>query len=146
MVGYPRIFNGEDCNAAAPGSRPTEESRLNATADLLNSKTSAARPRPGASPSPTRPAAFIGHAVCDGVEWLNGLSNPVSETYHPNRPGHASGYTPMVSPSLVGTAYTASAATLTKAARAPRIASRHSSAGTPPRTPRSHRRSSWPPT
>jgi hypothetical protein len=26
--------------------------------------------------------------VCDKVEWLNGLSNPVSESYHPNRDGH----------------------------------------------------------
>ena len=26
---------------------------------------------------------FIGHAVCDTPEWLNGLSNPVSDSYHP---------------------------------------------------------------
>jgi len=25
--------------------------------------------------------------VCDDVEWLNGLSNPVGESYHPNPPG-----------------------------------------------------------
>ena len=37
VVGYPRIFNGEDCNALTWFS-PTEESRLNATADLLNSQ------------------------------------------------------------------------------------------------------------
>ncbi|NUS40248.1 MAG: SGNH/GDSL hydrolase family protein, partial [Terrabacter sp.] len=41
VVGYPRIFNGEDCNAFTWFS-PTEESRLNATADLLNSRTSTA--------------------------------------------------------------------------------------------------------
>ena len=40
VVGYPRIFNGEDCNAGTWFS-PAEETRLNATADLLNSKTSA---------------------------------------------------------------------------------------------------------
>ena len=39
---------------------------------------------------------FVGHAVCDDVEWLNGLSNPVGESYHPNRTGHSSGYTPLV--------------------------------------------------
>ena len=43
---------------------------------------------------------FIGHAVCDDVEWLNGLSNPIGESYHPNRPGHSSGYTPLISPLL----------------------------------------------
>src|SRR5919107_5761459 len=35
IVGYPRVFNGEDCNAATWFS-PDDESRLNATADLLN--------------------------------------------------------------------------------------------------------------
>nr|WP_278260022.1 hypothetical protein [Nocardioides convexus] len=37
VVGYPRVFMGEDCNAATFFS-PAEETRLNATADLLNSK------------------------------------------------------------------------------------------------------------
>ena len=37
VVGYPRLFNGEDCNALTWFS-PSDESLLNATADLLNSK------------------------------------------------------------------------------------------------------------
>ena len=86
VVGYPRIFKGEDCNAFTWFS-PAEETRLNATADLLNSKTRAAAAAKGfAFANPT--SRFIGHAVCDSPEWLNGLSNPVSESYHPNRPGH----------------------------------------------------------
>lgn len=94
VVGYPRIFNGEDCNAGTWFS-PSEESRLNGTADLLNSKTSAAATAKGfAFANPT--SRFTGHAVCDDVEWLNGLSNPVSESYHPNRTGQSSGYTPLV--------------------------------------------------
>ena len=40
VVGYPRIFNGEDCNAFTWFS-PAEETRLNQTADLINSRTSA---------------------------------------------------------------------------------------------------------
>jgi hypothetical protein len=39
---------------------------------------------------------FVGHAVCSSTEWLNGLSNPVGESYHPNRTGHGSGYAPLV--------------------------------------------------
>ncbi len=31
---------------------------------------------------------FSGHRICDDVEWLNGLSNPTGESYHPNRLGH----------------------------------------------------------
>jgi hypothetical protein len=39
---------------------------------------------------------FVGHAVCSSTEWINGLSNPVGESYHPNRTGHRSGYAPLV--------------------------------------------------
>ena len=114
-VGYPRIFNGEDCNAGTWFS-PAEETRLNATADLLNAKTSAAASASGFSfANPT--SRFVGHAVCDSTAWINGLSNPVSDSYHPNRTGHSSGYTPLVSPQLTGTTVRVSAATL-KAARA----------------------------
>ncbi len=99
VVGYPRVFNGEDCNAGTFFS-PAEETRLNQTADLLNSKLSAAAAARGFTfANPT--SRFVGHAVCDDVEWLNGLSNPVGESYHPNRTGHSSGYTPLISPLLV---------------------------------------------
>ena len=94
VVGYPRLFQGEDCNAGTWFS-PSEETRLNQTADLLNSKLSSAASAKGFSfANPTN--AFIGHAVFDDVEWLNGLFNPVSESYHPNKTGHASGYKPLV--------------------------------------------------
>ena len=46
-------------------------------------------------------AAFTGQAVCSSSEWINGLSNPVSESYHPNRPGHV-GYANLVEPVLRG--------------------------------------------
>ena len=113
VVGYPRIFNSEDCNAATFFS-PAEETRLNAMADLLNSKTSAAAAAKGFSfANPT--SRFVGHAVCADVEWLNGFSNPVTESYHPNRLGHASGYTPTVSPVLTGSTVTVTATTLRQA-------------------------------
>ncbi len=98
--GYPRLFNGEDCNAFTWFS-PTEQSRLNATADLLNAKISTAASNAGLGFSnPT--SAIFGHAVCDDTEWLNGLSSPVEESYHPNRLGHSSGYAPLVGSVLTG--------------------------------------------
>ncbi|MFC4785998.1 SGNH/GDSL hydrolase family protein [Nocardioides sp. MAHUQ-72] len=104
VVGYPRIFMGEDCNAATWFS-PAEETRLNATADLLNSKlASAAAARGFGFANPT--SRFSGHAVCDSTEWINGLSNPITESYHPNRAGHSSGYTPLVGPLLTGASLT----------------------------------------
>lgn len=93
VVGYPRLFNGIDCNAATFFSS-AEMTRLNQTADLLNSRISA---RAGAHGfgfvNPTN--AFIGHAVCGNPEWINGLSNPVTESYHPNRTGQV-GYANLV--------------------------------------------------
>ena len=113
VVGYPRIFNGEDCNAFTWFS-PAEESRLNQTADLLNSRLATAATNAGFSfANPT--SRFVGHAVCDSYEWINGLSNPVSESYHPKVSGHAYGYTPTVSPVMTGAALTVTAQVRTAA-------------------------------
>lgn len=99
VVGYPRLFMGVDCNAGTFfGS--SEMTRLNQTADLLNTKLAAAASAKGFSfANPT--TAFTGHAVCSSTEWLNGLSNPTGESYHPNRTGHSTGYLALVSPLLV---------------------------------------------
>ena len=102
VTGYPRVFMGEDCNAGTWFS-PSEQTRLNQTADLLNAKLAAAASARGFKfANPT--SRYVGHAVCDDVEWINGLSYPISESYHPNRLGQSSGYTPLVSPLLVGAA------------------------------------------
>lgn len=114
IVGYPRVFMGEDCNAFTWFSS-TEQTRLNQTADLLNSKLASAASAAGfAFANPT--SRFIGHAVCDSPEWLNGLSSPISESYHPNVAGHRDGYTPLVSPTLTGAAVRVTAQTMRLAA------------------------------
>lgn len=114
VVGYPRIFMGEDCNAGTWFS-PSEQSRLNYTADLMNSRTRTQAWNKGFSfANPT--SRFIGHAVCDNPEWINGLSWPIDESYHPNRSGHQYGYTPTVSPLLTGNSLTVTRAVVAKAA------------------------------
>jgi lysophospholipase L1-like esterase len=116
VVGYPRLFMGEDCNAGTWFS-PTEQSRLNGTADLLNSKLSSAAAAKGFTfANPT--SRFIGHAVCDSPEWVNGLSSPVSESYHPNRAGHADGYAPLTKPLFGVSSKVSSAAAVETRARA----------------------------
>lgn len=97
VVGYPRIFNGEECNAIARIS-PGEQARLNSAADLLAATIKARAEANGLSFVDARPA-FTGHAVCDDVEWINGTSWPLSESYHPNRSGQA-GYANIVEPAL----------------------------------------------
>lgn len=101
VLDYPRLFNGEDCNAFTWFS-PSEETRLNETADMLKEVIRKAAERAGSSfhfGNVIPP--FIGHAVCDGgsgssTEWINGLSNPVGESYHPKVTGHSMGYYPVV--------------------------------------------------
>jgi lysophospholipase L1-like esterase len=93
VVGYPRLFMGEDCNAGTWFS-PSEQKRLNATADLLSETIESRAVEHGFRYVDPR-AAYTGHAVCDDVEWVNGLSNPVRESYHPNRRGQR-GYANLV--------------------------------------------------
>jgi lysophospholipase L1-like esterase len=101
VLDYPKLFNGEDCNALTFFSS-SEESRLNETAELMRTVLSAAATRAGSNFTfrDVIPA-FIGHAVCDGgggssTEWINGLSSPTSESYHPKVAGHLNGYYPAV--------------------------------------------------
>jgi lysophospholipase L1-like esterase len=97
VVGYPRLFNGEECNLGARIS-PTEQSDLNAVADLLATKTSTVATAHGFDFVDPR-SAFQTHRICDDVEWLNGLSNPIGESYHPNQIGH-DGFTNLINPRL----------------------------------------------
>jgi hypothetical protein len=100
--GYPLIFNGEDCNAATFFS-PEEESALNAATDDLDSLIAAKARGLGFTFVDPR-SSFDGHAVCDDPEWLNGLSNPIEESYHPNRDGNV-GYASIFGPALTGSVF-----------------------------------------
>src|SRR3546814_15239080 len=82
VVGYPRVFMGEDCNAMTWFS-PAEQTRLNQTADLLHSRTRAQATAKGFSFA-TPKSRFTGHAGCDDPAWINGLSSPVGESSHTN--------------------------------------------------------------
>ena len=93
-VGYPRLFNGEECNALARIS-PGEQAALNQTADLL-ATTLAGRASAHSFGFVDVRSVFTGHAVCDDAEWVNGLSNPILESYHPKPAGHSAGYAPLV--------------------------------------------------
>jgi lysophospholipase L1-like esterase len=94
VLGYPRLFMGVDCNAGTFFSS-TEMSRMNGIADLLKSVTQERATAAGFTFKDAIPP-FVGHAICSSSEWLNGLSNPVEESFHPNRTGHGSGYEPLV--------------------------------------------------
>jgi lysophospholipase L1-like esterase len=94
VLGYPRLFAGVDCNAGTFFSTD-EMTKLNTTADMMKNVISARAAAYGFTFKDAIPA-FTGHAVCSSTEWLNGLSNPTGDSYHPNRTGHKSGYEALV--------------------------------------------------
>ncbi|WP_026924875.1 SGNH/GDSL hydrolase family protein [Glycomyces arizonensis] len=90
VLGYPRLFNGEACNVIVRIS-PDEQAQLNDAADLLAEAVGKAAGDHGFDYVDVRDA-FDGHAICDDAEWLNGLSWPIAESFHPNRAGQSDGY------------------------------------------------------
>lgn len=94
VLDYPRLWMGVNCNLATFFSS-TEMSRMNHIADLMKTVMQERATAHSFTFEDAIPP-FIGHAICSESEWLNGLSNPVEESYHPNRTGHRSGYEPLV--------------------------------------------------
>ncbi len=88
VLGYPHLFtsNGATCNFDALTSSHEEE--LNTTADLIDGVISARAAAHGFTYVDPR-SAFNSHEICSSSEWLNGLSNPLSESFHPNISGQA---------------------------------------------------------
>jgi lysophospholipase L1-like esterase len=103
VVGYPHLFGPQECNGAARISEGEQE-ELNETADVLRDTTRTMTAAAGAAfYFADAIPQFSGHAVCSGDEWLNGVSNPVGESFHPNRDGHLQGYLPLVRSAIVAT-------------------------------------------
>jgi lysophospholipase L1-like esterase len=88
ILGYPHLFtqDGQTCNFDALTSYHEEE--LNTTADLLDGVISNQAAAHGFTLVHPR-SAFNSHEVCSSSEWLNGLSNPLMESFHPNISGQA---------------------------------------------------------
>jgi lysophospholipase L1-like esterase len=88
VLGYPHLFTstGTTCNANFLTS--SNEKRLNETADKLDAAIkSRVEAHKFTFVDPRN--AFLPHEVCSSSEWLNGQSNPLSESYHPNVSGQA---------------------------------------------------------
>jgi lysophospholipase L1-like esterase len=93
VVGYPRLNTLGPCNI--PGYTDTKRSALNGGADVLATTIADRVTAAGFIYDDTR-TAFDGHGVCSSSEWINGPSNPVQESFHPNVTGHADGFLPTV--------------------------------------------------
>jgi lysophospholipase L1-like esterase len=88
VLGYPKLFTkeGKTCNVNFLTSG--NEKKMNESAELLDSVIKArAEAAKFTFVNPT--SAFESHEVCSSSEWLNGQSDPLSESYHPNVAGQA---------------------------------------------------------
>jgi lysophospholipase L1-like esterase len=88
VLSYPKLFTkeGKTCNVNFLTSE--NEKKMNSSAELLDSVIkSRAEAAKFTFVNPTAP--FESHEVCSSSEWLNGQSNPLSESYHPNVSGQA---------------------------------------------------------
>lgn len=91
VLGYPRLYKVPgSCNV---GLSDTKRAAINSGSDALHATISARAAAAGFSYVDVR-GAFTGHEICSSSWWLNSLSWPVEESYHPNRAGHQSGYLP----------------------------------------------------
>lgn len=91
VLGYPRLYKVPgSCNV---GLSDTKRAAINSGSDALHNTISARAGAAGFGYIDVR-GAFTGHEICSSSWWLNSLSWPVEESYHPNRAGHQSGYLP----------------------------------------------------
>ena len=90
VVGYPRIYKlGGTCSV---GLSETKRAAINQSSDVIASVISSAASSHGFTFIDGR-SAFAGHEICaSGARWINSVSIPISESYHPNSAGQNGGY------------------------------------------------------
>ncbi len=87
VLGYPHLFtaNGQTCFTTLTSA---EEAELNHSADLLDNVIAARAAAHGFKFADPR-GDFSAHEICSAAPWLNGLTLPLGESYHPNQAGQA---------------------------------------------------------
>jgi lysophospholipase L1-like esterase len=90
VLGYPHIYQlGGSCWV---GLSETKRSAINQSADVLASVISGRAAAYGFTFIDAR-NTFSGHEICaSGTRWLNSVTLPVDESYHPNSTGQRGGY------------------------------------------------------
>ena len=116
VAGYPYLFNGRDCSWLTFFSRG-EMARLNDGTAELDEIIADRSTASGFTYVEVRDD-FAGHAVCDTQPWINNLSFPIDESFHPNRPGNQA-YAAAVAPALVGSTMPAARMATQQATPAP---------------------------
>ncbi|MBP2338961.1 lysophospholipase L1-like esterase [Saccharothrix coeruleofusca] len=93
VLGYPRLYQVP--GSCSVGLSNTKRSAINSAADTLHTVISGRASAKSFTYRDVR-GAFTGHEICSSDWWLNSLSWPVEESYHPNRNGQRLGYLPQL--------------------------------------------------
>ena len=92
VLGYPHLYRTGFCLFEISDARRT---RINAVADTLAGVIAQRVAAAGGTFLDGR-GAFSGHEICSASPWLNGTTLPITDSYHPNRPGYAQAYLPLL--------------------------------------------------
>ncbi|MGW1196235.1 SGNH/GDSL hydrolase family protein [Streptomyces sp. NPDC002536] len=93
VLGYPRFYRtGVDC----VGLSDTKRTAINDAADVLDSVIAKRAADHGFAYGDVG-STFAGHEICSDDPWLNSLTFPVDESYHPTAAGQSGGYLPVLS-------------------------------------------------
>jgi len=90
VLGYPHLYK---IVGNCAGLNNTKRNALNRAADALDATIAAAVSRASFTYSDVRDE-FAGHELCSGDRWLNSVSIPIDDSYHPTARGQSQGYYP----------------------------------------------------
>jgi lysophospholipase L1-like esterase len=91
VLSYPRFYQlGGSC---VVGMSDTKRSAINGGADVLDGVIAKAAANVGFTFADVR-GPFTNHGICSSSWWLNSLTWPVDDSYHPNANGQNLGYLP----------------------------------------------------
>ncbi len=93
VLGYPRFYDLAQSSGCV-GLDTTKRTALDQAADLLDGVISDAVSRHSGFTFADVRGYFAGHELCDGADWLNSVTWPISSSYHPTALGQQYGYLP----------------------------------------------------
>jgi lysophospholipase L1-like esterase len=91
VLDYPHLYI---ITSFCVGLSNTKRNALNAAADVLDGVISTAASNAGFAFADVR-GQFKGHELCSGDGWLNSVTWPIGDSYHPTALGQSSGYLPV---------------------------------------------------
>ncbi|QMU80397.1 SGNH/GDSL hydrolase family protein [Streptacidiphilus sp. PB12-B1b] len=93
VMGYPELYDlsqSSGCSGLSTKSRTA----LNGAADTLDSVIKAAVAKDSGFTFADVRGYFSGHEICDSDSWLNSVTWPIDDSYHPTAEGQADAYLP----------------------------------------------------